>query len=32
MKDKLYKQYWDQLLKYEAQHKTILKFIAEYGP
>ena len=32
MKDELYKQYWDQWMKYNAQHKAIMEFIAEYGP
>lgn len=31
MKDELYKQYWDQWMKYNAQHKAIMEFIAEYG-
>ena len=32
MKDELYKQHWDQWMKYNAQHKAIMEFIAEYGP
>lgn len=32
MKDELYKQNWDQWMKYNAQHKAIMEFIAEYGP
>ena len=32
MKDELYKQYWDQWMKYNAQHNAIMEFIAEYGP
>ena len=32
MKDELYKQNWDQWMKYNAQHKSIMEFIAEYGP
>lgn len=32
MKDELYKQHWEQWMKYNAQHKAIMEFIAEYGP
>ena len=32
MKNELYKQHWDQWMKYNAQHKAIMEFIAEYGP
>ena len=32
MKDELYKQNWDQWMKYNAQHKAIMEFITEYGP
>lgn len=32
MKDELYKQYWDRWMKYNAQHKAIMEFVAEYGP
>lgn len=32
MKDELYKQHWDQWMKYNTQHMAIMEFIAEYGP
>lgn len=32
MKDELYKQHWDQWMKYNAQHNAIMRFITEYGP
>lgn len=32
MKDEVYKQHWEQWMKYNAQHKAIMEFIAEYGP